>query len=244
MRPTLPPTGVAKRSEPLSNISKITTEMKNTQHTHCNHLFQRLVKERNLVDKFIEIAKELHYPIFKSNDSYPINLNIWGIRSNNKCTTHYNDVIAVFYNEVIDDGDVWNLHLFEATTDPSDLLLEQPVNDAGTAILAEGYHKSLWEIGKHKAQYIALVQANPCYIYRDNNEDVIMDLDTLSYGEFGINLHHAANTKVQEEIGHYSAGCQVIKDIHQWNDVFIPLVKKAVGKGTQSYILINEMDLY
>ena len=37
--------------------------------------------------------------------------------------------------------------------------------------------------------------------------------------------------------------CQVIKDVNQWNDIIIPLFDKAIGKGTQSYVLINEMDL-
>lgn len=217
--------------------------MNNTKHTHCNHLFQRLLNTSNLVDKFIKIAKDSNYPIFKSNKTYPINLNIWGIRSNNRCTIHYNDVIAVFYNEIIDDGDVWNLHLFEATTDPSDLLLKEPINENGTAILTEGYHPAIWKIGKHKCQYLALIQNKECNIYRDNNLNDILDFNNIERGHFGINLHRAASTKIQEEIGHYSAGCQVIKDIDQWNNIFIPLIKKAVGNGSQSYVLINEIDI-
>ena len=60
---------------------------------------------------------------------------------------------------------------------------------------------------------------------------------------FGINLHRASSWKVSDEISLYSAGCQVIKDVNQWNDIIIPLFDKAIGKGTQSYVLINEMDL-
>ena len=221
--------------------------MNNTKHTNYNSLYQRLLKEPNLPAKLIKIAKESNYPIFTSNKAYPINLNIWGIRSNNRDTKHFNDVIVVFYNGTFDEGNArvgkWVWHIFEATTDPSDLILRQPINKKGTAILSTGYHPRLWKIGKHKGAYNALVQANPTYVYRDNNEDAIMDLDTLEYGTFGINLHRASSTRVQDEIGHYSAGCQVIKDVNEWNKHFIPLVKKAVGKGYQSYILINEVDI-
>ena len=62
--------------------------MNNTKHTNYNSLYQRLLKEPNLPAKLIKIAKESNYPIFTSNKAYPINLNIWGIRSNNRDTKH------------------------------------------------------------------------------------------------------------------------------------------------------------
>ena len=139
---------------------------------------------------------------------------------------------------------IWECMVFEATTDPSNLNLEKPINSKGCAVLREGYHEKLWKIGKHKGQYKALVQANPCCVIRDNNKDDKINFsDNIDFGMFGINLHRASNWKVSDEIGLYSAGCQVIKDVNQWNDIIIPLFDKAIGKGTQSYVLINEMDL-
>lgn len=206
-----------------------------------NSLFNRLCKTKDLVDIFINIAKESNYPIFRRSEAYPINLNIWGIRSRDTNTKYYNDVIAFFYEN---EDNTWELRLFEATTDPSNLNLQTPINSNGCAILREGFHEHLWKIGKHKGQYIALVQANPCYVIRDNNKDDKIDFsDNTDCGMFGINLHRASSWKVSDEIGLYSAGCQVIKDINQWNDIIVPLIKKAVGKGYQSYVLINELDL-
>lgn len=206
-----------------------------------NALFNRLCKTKDLVNTFINIAKESNYPIFRRSEAYPINLNIWGIRSKDTNTKYYNDVIAFFYEN---EDSTWELRLFEATTDPSNLNLQTPVNSNGCAILREGFHEHLWKIGKHKNQYIALVQANPCCVIRDNNKDDKIDFsDNTDCGMFGINLHRASSWKVSDEIGLYSAGCQVIKDINQWNNIIVPLIKKAVGKGYQSYVLINELDL-
>lgn len=215
--------------------------MQITGKSKYNALFNKLCKTKDLVNTFINIAKESNYPIFRRSEAYPINLNIWGIRSRDTNTKYYNDVIAFFYEN---EDSTWELRLFEATTDPSNLNLQTPVNSNGCAILREGFHEHLWKIGKHKGQYIALVQANPCCVIRDNNKDDKIDFsDNTDCGMFGINLHRASSWKVSDEIGLYSAGCQVIKDINQWNDIIVPLIKKAVGKGYQSYVLINELDL-
>lgn len=216
----------------------------NVKNNALYHKLRYNVKCSDLIDKFISIAKELNYPIFKSNKAYPINLNIWGIRSKNSSTKYYNDVIVVFYNEPNDEFDDWNVRIYEATTDPSDINLKKPVSYKGCAILPEGCHKGLWKIGKHKNQYQALVQANNCQVIRDRDYDDILDFDnTFDYGMFGINCHRASSTKIQDEIGHYSAGCQVFKDVNLFTKEFMPLCKKAIGSGTQSYILINELDL-
>lgn len=214
--------------------------MKSTQSEY-NKLFNRLLRVPDLVKRLTEIANELNYPIFRQNEKYPINLNIWGIRSKDTNTKYYNDVIVFFYER---DFNIWESMVFEATTDPSNLNLEKPINSKGCAVLKEGYHEKLWKIGKHKGQYKALVQANPCCVIRDNNKDDKIDIsDNTDCGMFGINLHRASSWQVKDEIGLYSAGCQVIKDVNQWNDIIIPLITKAVGDGYQSYVLINEMDL-
>ena len=95
------------------------------------------------------------------------------------------------------DFNIWECMVFEATTDPSNLNLETPVNNKGCAVLREGVHKALWKIGKHKGQYKALVQANPCQVIRDNNRDDKIDItDNTDFGMFGINLHRASSWKV------------------------------------------------
>lgn len=78
--------------------------MNATKQSKYNALFNKLIPINNLPDKLIEIAKELGYPIFRQNSKYPINLNIWGIRSKSTCTKHYNDVIVMFYER---DFNIW-----------------------------------------------------------------------------------------------------------------------------------------
>lgn len=219
--------------------------MNATKQSKYNSLFNTLIKDKNLQERIFNIAKELEYPIFKYNNKYNnkynINLNIWGIRSNDNRTKYYNDVIIIFYEN---EDSTWNFYIFEATTDPSDINLQTPVSEKGCAILREGFYKSLWKLGKHKNQYKALIQANDCAVIRDINKDDKIDIsNNTNIGMFGINLHRASSWKVSDEIGLYSAGCQVIKDINQWNDVIIPLITKAIDNGYQSYALINENDL-
>lgn len=195
-----------------------------------------------LLDQILKVAKNNEYPIFYQNEKYPINLNIWGIRSEDKNTTFFNDIIVVFYqtNKI---ENRWMVNIYEATTDPSNLNLQNPINENGCAILVEGVHRGLWKVGKHKG-YKALVQASDCYVLRDNNKDEYLDYNSpYDYGMFGINCHRASAYKVQDHIGLYSAGCQVFKDVNLFNKEFIPLCTKAIGKGKQTYVLINENEI-
>lgn len=215
--------------------------MKSTLLTR-NELYKELIEldDDTILKMLFKISTKYKYPIFKSNKAYPINLNIWGIRSNDERTEYFNDVIIIFYN---DANDNWTLNIYEATTDPSKLYLTNPMNKKGCAILLTGFHKGLWKLGYHKGKYEALVQATPCEVYRDNDKD-----DYISYhddmkietGMFGINFHRASLSQKSDEIGLYSAGCQVIKNSNEFTDI-MKLCKKALKPtDKQSYVLIHE----
>ena len=45
------------------------------------------------------------------------------------------------------------------------------------------------------------------------------------------------------EIGLYSAGCQVHQDYKRFTYEFMPIIKSAIGKSSITYTLINEDDL-
>ena len=47
--------------------------MKATKESKYNVLFNKLIGVNDLPNRLIEIAKDLEYPIFRKNDSYPIN---------------------------------------------------------------------------------------------------------------------------------------------------------------------------
>lgn len=197
------------------------------------------------MNDILRIAKEYDYPIFKSNNIFNYNLNIWGFRSDSKDTTSFNDLCVVFYQN---RQGHWFLEYFDITTDPSDLTLMNPININGTAILCEGYHKSLWTFGfhKHRSDHKALIQHSPCTVYRDNNRDKEIDeLLPRETGMFGIEMHRASKYGTTPKIGLYSAGCQVHADVVKYDQVFIPLVENCVNEGNSvfSYTLVKESDL-
>ena len=64
---------------------------------------------------------------------------------------------------------------FEATTDPSNLNLETLLI-IKVVRSSKVYTKLFGKYNKHKGQYKALVQANPCQVIRDNNRDDKIDI--------------------------------------------------------------------
>lgn len=203
------------------------------------------IKERITVEDLKTVARKLNYVIFNKGN---YNLNIWGVRSNNPDTKHFNDAIIVFYKANDNNPKMngkWCLDVFSATTDPSDMNLIKPINSKGCAILAEGQYLSSFAVGLHKG-YKALVQYKALPLYRDNNKDVKIDIDdTLIIEKAGINIHRASKWKISNVIGLYSAGCQVFESVRDYEDKFMPLVELAVRDYGKifSYTLINANDL-
>jgi hypothetical protein len=191
------------------------------------------------LEAITKVANERHFPIFLSRNKFNYNLNIWGFRSPSENTKEYNDSCAVFYQN---SRGQWNIEYFEITTDPSDLLLERPILNQGTAILVEGHHKALWVLGYHKGRYDhrALVQSKPCLVYRDNDRNSRINTNLpIEHGMFGINMHRASAVSNNRMIGLYSAGCQVHYNSRRFREVFIPLAEASVSEGhnTFSYTL-------
>lgn len=188
------------------------------------------------------IAKAKQFPIFESKGKFDFNLNIWGFRSPSKDYTKFNDLAIVFRE---DRQGHWFIDPFIITTDPSNLLLMNPVNIDGTAILCEGFHSKLWTYGHHKQRtdHRALVQHSPCKVYRDKDKDDVVDADLPIFeGMFGINMHRASAYGTTPNIGLYSAGCQVHADVDRYNHKFIPLIETSVSEGNNvfSYALCKE----
>src|SRR4051812_24087856 len=83
----------------------------------------------------------------------PFELNIVGLRSASTIPNRFDDEIHVFYKV---DQKKWNYHVFKATTDPGTFWLRNPMQEQGTAILAEGQYVNAYEIGMHRGKYKAL----------------------------------------------------------------------------------------
>lgn len=172
------------------------------------------------------------------------NVNIFGIRYGGTIIDNkFDDAIGiVYYVQGI-------AHLFSTmgTTQPGAYYMEQPMNDAGTAILVPGQYKGVYQIGLHLGQYEALVQRGKLKIYRDNDRDKEYDLDPktmIGVEGSGINIHHASNTGVSTFINNWSAGCQVIASITAWNE-FMSIIKRSrdLYGNKFTYTLFTEADI-
>lgn len=192
------------------------------------------------IEKVIDAYRRCGYPLYTNGD---YNLNIFGIRDNEEVADTFNDLICLLYKV---DGK-WVLKKYPATTDPGLYYRKKLLNPNGTAILQDGYYKSTWQLGLHRGKYTALVQRRPVKLWRDGNKDNKLDRKGKTYEELaGINIHHAAVTGTSaSNIGPYSAGCQVIATIADWNE-FIGIVLKSstiYGK-TFSYALFTESQFF
>lgn len=190
------------------------------------------------INNLIKTLENKGYKVFKE-DTKPYNINIVGIRSNNRNPNSFDDEICLFWNY----ENRWNLKRYKVTTDPGLVYLLDPLSDAGTAILKEGQYRSGYRIGLHQNRYTALVQAQPVTVIRDFNRDKILDYDSgrEQTGFFGINIHRASATGESTWVDKWSAGCQVFANINQYNE-FLKFCKLATANwGSQlTYTLISQ----
>lgn len=171
----------------------------------------------------------------------PYYINLFGIRDENN-VNKFNDTLFVYWYD-----ENKNIHTYSPTkgftTDPGFKSLTAPVSAKGCAILKEGWYRRLWMKGLHHNKYSALVQVNPCTVYRDNDKDKVLDMDPnkTDTGLFGINMHRANENAVSVNVENWSAGCQVWASPGEFS-YFMQLINKAnnVGQKYFSYFLVNK----
>jgi len=172
--------------------------------------------------------------------SNPYDLNIFGLRVEGNADL-WNDTIGIAYF----DGSDYRIERWVGTTTPGVRYLEQPMNSAGSFILAPGYHRSAWTTGKHNGDYPALVQVGEFKYWRDNDRDAVPEaLGNLLTGTGnGVNLHHGGDSS---KVGAYSAGCQVVRYKKALERIMALAEKqKESGHGSKySYCLIDVKDDY
>lgn len=191
------------------------------------------------LQQIIKTAESKGYTI----DKRPFKLNLIGVR-NSKATNQntFDDQIAYFY---YDNNGQLRGKVSVGTTDPSTYWLNNPMNVQGAAILKSGEYKDAYAIGLHKGLYTALVQVKPVTTIRDDDRNALINyFAPTTTGKYGINIHRATLNKANKAvIGQDSAGCQVFRDVADYNEM-IDLAKKSREKyGNKfSYILIDERD--
>ena len=99
------------------------------------------------------------------------NLNIIGIRADDRKSNTFNDLICLLYKT----AGRWVFRKYAATTDPGLYYRQNPLNPRGTAILKDGYYRGAFGIGLHHGQYRCLVQTKPLPLWRDGNRDGVFD---------------------------------------------------------------------
>ena len=186
-----------------------------------------------------KVFQEKGYKFFENGQ---FNLNIVGIRSNNRQAGKFDDFIAVIYKN---EKNEWVIRHWNATTDAGTYWLKKPMNIKGTALLVPNQFLKCWKIGLHKGKYDALVQKAPVSVYRDNNKDFILDYDSanIDTGMFGINFHSITAMAESEVNDKWSAGCQVFANDND-HKIFMQLIRKSASifGDTFSYTLLEQSD--
>ena len=152
---------------------------------------------------------------------------------------HYDDSIIV---EI--DG---NRTQWLASTDPSWLLVLDPINASGAAQLCPGVHlfeRFLMHAGTPRA-HLCLGQAEDVHVNRLNDDGTVNHVDC---GQFGICIHSGGSGM---DTGRFSAGCQIIQNNDgyfcdpTWGNFYNPIVSamKSKNLSTIPYLLINESDI-
>lgn len=191
--------------------------------------------------KFItENMRDKGYSFFEKGD---YNLNLIGVRGDELKANAFDDILLNIYKV---RGE-WVFDEFPITTDAGTYYLKKPMRTSGTALVVPNQYRGLWQLGRHRGLYEALVQRNELEVYRDNNKDSILDFDesTIEKGIFGINCHRSNPRGESKRVDKWSAGCQVFKSVYDFEQRFIPIIKKAKARWGNSftYTLLNNKDL-
>lgn len=189
------------------------------------------------IPSILQRSQNTGHTIFTSGQ---YNLNIIGVRTSSRISDKFDDWLHVVYK---DETDQWVDITFQITTDPGLYWLENPSRVEGTAILVAGQYRGSHKLGLHKGKYEALVQVGKVRVYRDNNKDYELDLETetIQDGYFGINIHRSNANRESTQVDKWSAGCQVFANPNEY-DVFISLCKRAAEQwgDTFSYTLLED----
>lgn len=194
-----------------------------------------------LINQIKRIFRKKNYVFFGGNRPY--DLNLIGVRADNKKSNKFDDMLYCIYRDNKKD---FIVNAWPITTDPGKYWLNKPMNPKGTAILIPGQYRKVWTMGMHQGKYPALCQRRPFKVWRDNNQDDILDFNGIRYpGLFGINCHRSNPYSQSYTVDKWSAGCQVHKikkNFDRMMDLCLRSLKTFGNKFT--YTLLDETDFY
>lgn len=170
----------------------------------------------------LDRVEALGFAVFDSGADY--DLNIIGCRKVDGVPDSFDDELHVVYQL----RGRWVHHVYSCTTDPG-LYWLQSGSVQGTAILCHNQQmRSVYSIDLHRGKYEALCQRNgPVNVWRDRNHDDSHDYGgNVDRGYFGINIHRASISG-SSVVGAYSAGCTVLNNPDQYDEL-IYLCKQQI----------------
>jgi hypothetical protein len=178
-------------------------------------------------------------PSFKS---VPQGYWILGIRSNEDAANKFDDKFYLFNGELF-------VTVTTGTTNPGTPILEGgflKYNKLGAAVLkANEWYYDVWSYGLHMGKMPALKQVGNFIVFRDGDgdeksEEIGIPIKGSGYG---INFHAAtydSNFKgLQENIGNWSAGCQVVNNKQK----HLEIIKLVKPQKKVTYVLLNEFEV-
>lgn len=194
--------------------------------------------------RVIKYFQHKSWPIYALNIVHIVGASAedWSVNQNQQ--DQWNDALCV----VKDTGEVLLSNL--GSTDPGSYWEQNPMNEAGCAIIALGHHPKSHQLGLHHG-YPALVQADSSQgdgiggilIYRDSEANGIRRGNAYIAYDCGLNIHSGRGTDcTSDEVGMYSAGCQVRK---YWDShiTFYNLMKDS-GRELFDLNLISGLELF
>jgi len=180
------------------------------------------------IDKLIRFMQSKKYVVYDK----PNIINMVGLRTkdNGQVTNKFDDTMCVFYKN--SNGN-WELMEYTITTTPGYKPKTTTLPDK-VAVLQLGQYVDQYKIGLHqnKPGYTALKFATSI-VHRNDKSNQYNYAASTAKGGFGINIHHSSPSGSSESVFNWSEGCQVFKNINQYNQ-FIGLCQNQVSKGNKS----------
>jgi hypothetical protein len=198
-----------------------------------------------------EVVKKLYkkhgYPWFTG--TYDLNLGF--IRTEKKpaeasatISNKFDDIEFICF---VDEYGINQIKAFFCTTDPGRVSLLNPPNAQGCAVILPQYAHAVWTPGLHHGA-AALIQCGDISILRDFDRDGEIDWDSgrlmLAGPEAQLRNHYARTDRVVTNVDNWSAGCCVVPDCRDMNDIMILMQKQIkYGHGEKvSFALFNESE--
>lgn len=167
-------------------------------------------------------------------------LNMVGIRSKQTNSGAFDDRFAVFFKK---PNGRWQYFEYPCTTDPGTYYLQNPIW-SDTAILQQGQNLHAYGIGKHKGKPALVQMHQDVTVIRDYNRDAILDFQNgkTRTGRFAINIHRASMNGETKVIHKWSAGCQVLSRVDDFNHLMqlANQHRSQLGHNYFSYTLIDQ----